>query len=155
MDGFFGWFLIIVGVLAIFNAEKLPALRQMLEEKFKDSVDAAKAGSKTMKDKIEKVKTDIDNRKNAPQAEKEAEENTPEETEEALQFMSSYISKEEDKESAAKENAQAADELSAQETTDEEKVEKTEEKPIDLNHFDQIFYKLEKSAVYFETADFL
>ena len=69
MDGFFGWFLIIVGVLAIFNAEKLPALRQMLEEKFKDSVDAAKAGSKTMRDKIEKVKTDIDNRKNAPQAE--------------------------------------------------------------------------------------
>ncbi|MCI5634884.1 MAG: hypothetical protein MR350_05455 [Alphaproteobacteria bacterium] len=136
MDGFFGWFLIIVGVLAIFNAEKLPALRQMLEEKFKDSVDAAKAGSKTMKDKIEKVKTDIDNRKNAPQAEKEAEENTPEETEEALQFMSSYISKEEDKESAAKENAQAADELSAQETTDEEKVEETEEKTIDLNHFD-------------------
>ncbi len=136
MDGFFGWFLIIVGVLAIFNAEKLPALRQMLEEKFKDSVDAAKAGSKTMKDKIEKVKTDIDNRKNAPQAEKEAEENTPEETEEALQFMSSYINKEENKESAVKENTQAADALPAQETADEEKVEETEEKTIDLNHFD-------------------
>ena len=57
MDGFFGWFLVIVGVLAVFNAEKLPALRQMLEEKFKDSLDAAKEGSKTMKDKIEKNKT--------------------------------------------------------------------------------------------------
>lgn len=135
MDGFFGWFLVIVGVLAVFNAEKLPALRQMLEEKFKDSLDAAKEGSKTMKDKIEKVKTDMDNRKNAPQAEKETEENTPEETEEALQFMSNYINKDESEKVAVKseENAQA------QETTvaTTEKNEKAEEdKPVDLNHID-------------------
>ena len=38
----FGWILVIIAVLAILNAEKLPALRQMLEEKFKDSVVAAK-----------------------------------------------------------------------------------------------------------------
>ena len=67
MGGFFGWFLVIVGVLAIFNAEKLPALRQMLDEKLKGSLDVAKEVSKTTKNKIEKVKTEIDNRKNAPQ----------------------------------------------------------------------------------------
>ena len=78
MGGFFGWFLVIVGVLAIFNAEKLPALRQMLDEKLKGSLDAAKEVSKTTKNKIEKVKTEIDNRKNAPQEEKEAEEDRSE-----------------------------------------------------------------------------
>ena len=52
MGGFFGWFLVIVGVLAIFNAEKLPALRQMLDEKLKGSLDAAKEVSKTTKSKI-------------------------------------------------------------------------------------------------------
>ena len=135
MDGFFGWFLVIVGVLAVFNAEKLPALRQMLEEKFKDSLDAAKEGSKTMKDKIEKVKTDMDNRKNAPQAEKETEENTPEETEEALQFMSNYINKDESEKAAGKseENAQAQ-ETTVVTTEENEKAE--EDKPVDLNHID-------------------
>lgn len=135
MDGFFGWFLVIVGVLAVFNAEKLPALRQMLEEKFKDSLDAAKEGSKTMKDKIEKVKTDMDNRKNAPQAEKETEENTPEETEEALQFMSNYINKDESEKAAGKseENAQAQETTVA---TTEENEKAEEDKPVDLNHID-------------------
>lgn len=135
MDGFFGWFLVIVGVLAVFNAEKLPALRQMLEEKFKDSLDAAKEGSKTMKDKIEKVKTDMDNRKNAPQAEKETEENTPEETEEALQFMSNYINKDESEKAAVRpeENAQVQETTVA---TTEENEKAEEDKPVDLNHID-------------------
>ena len=96
MGGFFGWFLVFIGVLAIFNAEKLPALRAMLEEKFKGSLDVAKEVSKTTKNKIEKVKTEIDNKKNAPQEIKEPEENTPEETEEALKFMSNYITKKEE-----------------------------------------------------------
>lgn len=135
MDGFFGWFLVIVGVLAVFNAEKLPALRQMLEEKFKDSLDAAKEGSKTMKDKIEKVKTDMDNRKNAPQAEKETEENTPEETEEALQFMSNYINKDENEKTAVKsEETAQAQETTVATTEENEKAE--EDKPVDLNHID-------------------
>ena len=135
MDGFFCWFLVIVGVLAVFNAEKLPALRQMLEEKFKDSLDAAKEGSKTMKDKIEKVKTDMDNRKNAPQAEKETEENTPEETEEALQFMSNYINKDESEKAAVKsEETAQAQETTVATTEENEKVE--EDKPVDLNHID-------------------
>ena len=53
------WIVVIIAVLAIFNAEKLPALRQMMEEKFKDSVVAAKEGSKVAKSKIKKVKVDI------------------------------------------------------------------------------------------------
>lgn len=135
MGGFFGWFLVIVGVLAVFNAEKLPALRQLLEEKFKGSLDVAKESSKTVKSKIEQVKTEIDNRKNAPQAEKEPEENTPEETAEALQFMSNYINKEEKKSEPetpkAEEEKSLADMLNAKAAEAEE-----EEKPVDLNKFD-------------------
>lgn len=129
MGGFFGWFLVIVGVLAIFNAEKLPALRAMLEEKFKGSLNAAKEVSKTTKNKIEKVKTEMDNRKNAPQAEKEAEENTPEETEEALKFMSNYITKKEEETSTA-----VPEQTEKEPETTNEAPE--EDKPIDLNKFD-------------------
>ena len=129
MGGFFGWFLVIVGVLAIFNAEKLPALRAMLEEKFKGSLDVAKEVSKTTKNKIEKVKTEIDNKKNAPQETKEPEENTPEETEEALKFMSEYINKNQEETPTA---------VSEQTEKEPEKAEETpqEDKPIDLNKFD-------------------
>lgn len=91
----FGWILVIIGVLAIFNAEKLPALKQMMEDKFKDSMDAAKVGSKIAKNKIKQVKADIDSKKNAEPQEKEREENTPEEIEESLQFMGSFIKKDE------------------------------------------------------------
>ena len=96
MGGFFGWFLVIVAVLAILNAEKLPALRKMLEEKFKDSVEAAKVGAEKAKTKIEKVKSDIDAKKNSAK-ETVAEENTPEEIEEALKMMGNYINTDEQK----------------------------------------------------------
>ena len=135
MGGFFGWFLVIVGVLAIFNAEKLPALRQMLDEKLKGSLDAAKEVSKTTKNKIEKVKTEIDNRKNAQQEEKEAEENTPEETAEALNFMSNYINKKE-KESEEELKSSLADMLNAQAEQQIKAEENAEDKPVDLNKFD-------------------
>ena len=135
MGGFFGWFLVIVGVLAIFNAEKLPALRQMLDEKLKGSLDAAKEASKTTKSKIEKVKTEIDNRKNAPQEEKEAEENTPEETAEALNFMSNYINKKE-KKSEEEPKSSLADILNAQAEQQNTAKENAEDKPVDLNQFD-------------------
>ena len=134
MGGFFGWFLVIVGVLAIFNAEKLPALRQMLDEKLKGSLDAAKEVSKTTKNKIEKVKTEIDNRKNAQQEEK-AEENTPEETAEALNFMSNYINKKE-KESEEEPKSSLADMLNAQAEQQTKAEENAEDKPVDLNKFD-------------------
>lgn len=135
MGGFFGWFLVIVGVLAIFNAEKLPALRQMLDEKLKGGLDAAKEVSKTTKNKIEKVKTEIDNRKNAQQEEKEAEENTPEETAEALNFMSNYINKKE-KESEEEPKSSLADMLNAQAEQQIKTEENAEDKPVDLNKFD-------------------
>lgn len=92
-----GWIIVIIGVLAIFNAEKLPALRQMLEERFKDSMVAAKEGSKLAKDKIKQVKADIDSKKNAEPTAKPSEENTPEEIEESLQFMGSFIKEGENK----------------------------------------------------------
>lgn len=91
MGGFLGWFIVFVGVLAIFNAEKLPAIRKMLEEKFKDSVDAAKEGSKAAQAKLKQVKTEIENKKNAPQPQAEPEENSPEEIDEALQFMKGLV----------------------------------------------------------------
>ena len=90
MTGFMGWFLTIVLVLAIFNAEKLPAWRKMLEEKLKDSVEAAKVGAEKAKTKMEKVKSDIDAKKNSVKT-AEAEENTPEEIEEALKMMGDYV----------------------------------------------------------------
>lgn len=97
MGGFFEWFLIVLGIAAVFNAEKLPALRVLLEEKLKDSLDAAKTGAQTAKAKMEEVKKDIDAKKNAPAKTAESEENTPEETEEALKFMSNFINEEENK----------------------------------------------------------
>ena len=63
MGGFFEWFLIVLGIAAVFNAEKLPALRVLLEEKLKDSLDAAKTGAQTAKAKMEEVKKDIDAKK--------------------------------------------------------------------------------------------
>ncbi|MBR1904637.1 MAG: hypothetical protein IJ824_05645, partial [Alphaproteobacteria bacterium] len=91
MGGFMGWFIVFVGVLAIFNAEKLPAIKKMLEEKFKDSVDAAKEGSKAAQAKLKQVKTEMENKKNAPQPQAEPEENSPEEIDEALQFMKGLV----------------------------------------------------------------
>ena len=145
MGGVFGWFLVIVGVLAVFNAEKLPALRQLLEEKFKGSLDVAKESSKTVKSKLEQVKTEIDSRKNTPQAGNEPEENTPEETAEALQFMSNYINKKNEPAETEKTESEKnepektdggtslADMLNAKAAEDEKA---DEEKPVDLNKFD-------------------
>ena len=65
MGGFWGWFFAFVGVLAIFNAEKLPALKALMEEKLKISLDVAKEGSKRAKVKIKQVKTDMENKKMA------------------------------------------------------------------------------------------
>lgn len=93
MGGFFGWFLVLVLVLAVFNAEKLPALKEMLEEKFKDSIDVAKEGSKLAKDKIKKIKEDNAMKRSEASKAEEPEENTPEEIEDALQFMGEFIDK--------------------------------------------------------------
>lgn len=135
MGGFFGWFLVFVAVMAIFNAEKLPALRQMLEEKMRGSVEAAKEGAKLANDKIKKVKTDIENKKNAPAAEVEPEENTQEEIEESLQFMGNFIKKEDDKnvENSVEQPSQIESETKAEETTSDVS---DSDAPIELEHRD-------------------
>lgn len=132
MTGFMGWFLTIVLVLAIFNAEKLPALRQILEEKFKTSLEAAKEGSKLAKDKIKQVKTDIENKKNAPAEQKDPEENTPEEIEESLKFMGDFIKDDNSKEVDKKADVTSVEDEKSEENDSKEKPE--EDAPIDLEH---------------------
>jgi len=152
MSGFFSWFLVIVGVLVIFNAEKLPALRRILEEKFKDSVDLAKESSKTIKNKVDKVKSDIDNRKNSARQPDEPEENSDEEIEEALNFMTSYVNpenKETGEQSGKIENSEksASDEAETVQTPPTEEkwslesafaensaAEQKDDKPVNLDH---------------------
>lgn len=126
MTGFMGWFLIIILVLAIFNAEKLPALRLLFEQKLKESMEAAKEGSKIAKDKIKQVKTDMENKKNASGTETDAEENTAEEIEESLKFMGDFIKPE---------NKKKETETVNEEVKEEVKEEKpAEDAPIDLEH---------------------
>lgn len=133
MGGFLGWFIVFVGVLAIFNAEKLPAIRKMLEEKFKDSVDAAKEGSKAAQAKLKQVKTEIENKKNAPQPQAEPEENSPEEIDEALQFMKGLVKE-------GKKTAKKAEEIAEDAAKEQVEVatpsEPEDEAPIDLDKRD-------------------
>lgn len=140
MGGFMGWFLTFLLVLAIFNAEKLPELREKLEEKIKDSVDAAKEGSKLASDKIKQVKSDIENKKNAVAAPEEAEENTPEEIEESLKFMGNYLKQEAENNSAQK-NTEITDTPIVDGKAETEKkqaeipsTETDDDKPIDLEN---------------------
>lgn len=134
-----GWFLTFLLVVAIFNAEKLPELRAKLEEKIKDSVDAAKEGSKLASDKIKQVKTEIENKKNAAAAPEEPEENTPEEIAEELQVMTKYVPSE--SENAAEDGKPAQTETVAEQPMPdkaekkEDKAEsEDEDKPIDLEN---------------------
>ena len=137
MGGFMGWFLTFLIVVAVFNAEKLPALREMFEEKFKNSVDAAKEGSKIAKDKIKKVKTEIENKKSAPAEKEDPEENTPEEIAAELEVMSKYVPSEK---SETAETPKSEGSILDQYVPDEEpapatpETEPEEEKPIDLEH---------------------
>lgn len=133
MGGFFGWFVVIVGVLAIFNAEKLPELRALFEEKLKNSMDAAKEGSKLAKDKIKQVKTDMENKKTeAGKKEEDDDVESPEEIEESLKFMGSFLKK--------GDPAEKATETAVAEATPqaepEKKPEPEENKPVDLEHRD-------------------
>lgn len=143
MTGFFGWFVVIVGVLAVFNAEKLPALRKLMEEKLKDSVDAAKEGSKLAKNKIKQVKADIDQKKNTT-VEEEADENTPEEINESMQFMGEYVNKAEAKKAGKKKATEAEPAAPVDLGADnpfgtpvaEKQAEAAPDAPIDLEHRD-------------------
>ena len=133
MSGFLGWFLVFIAVLAVFNAEKLPAIRQMLENKFKDSLEAAKEGSKVAKDKIKQVKTDIENKKAAAaNVEQEPEENTPEEIEESLKFMDNIIKEE----TAKKEHSETPEEKKEEVIELPEVKEPDPDAPISLDNHD-------------------
>ena len=56
-SGFWGWFFVVVVLVAIFNAGKLPEIKESLEEKYKKSVDAAKKSKQEIEEKInEKLK---------------------------------------------------------------------------------------------------
>ncbi len=133
MSGFLGWFLVFIAVLAVFNAEKLPAIRQMLENKFKDSLEAAKEGSKVAKDKIKQVKTDIENKKAAAaNVEQEPEENTPEEIEESLKFMDNIIKEE----TAKKEQSEKPEEKKEEVIELPEVKEPDPDAPISLDNHD-------------------
>lgn len=62
-SGFWGWLLVVVLVVAIFSADRLPELKKFLESKTKDGLNAVKQGTKNDEEKIAKMK-DEKNKKN-------------------------------------------------------------------------------------------
>lgn len=63
-SGFWGWFLVVVLVVAIFSADRLPELKKFIESKTKESVDAVKKGTKNVEEKIAKAKMEKKNKNN-------------------------------------------------------------------------------------------
>ena len=57
-SGFWSWVLVIVLVVAIFSADKLPDLKKFIEKSTKDGLEAAKKGAKNVEEKIAKVKAE-------------------------------------------------------------------------------------------------
>lgn len=55
-SGFWGWFLVVIVVAAVFGAGKLPELKTLAEEKFKVAVDEAKKKKNEVEDKINQAK---------------------------------------------------------------------------------------------------
>ncbi len=55
-SGFWGWFLVVVIVAAVFGAGKLPELRAIAEQKLKLAVDEAKKKKIEVEDKINQAK---------------------------------------------------------------------------------------------------
>ena len=51
-----GWLIVIIVVVAIFNADKLPDLKKAIEAKTKEGVEAAKKGQQKAQEKIAQVK---------------------------------------------------------------------------------------------------
>lgn len=73
-SGFWGWFLVVVIVAAIFGAGKLPELKKIAEDKLKVGLDAVQKGKKDIEAKIAESKK----HKEEPKKE-EIKENKPEE----------------------------------------------------------------------------
>ena len=51
-----GWLIVIIVVVAIFNADKLPDLKKAIEAKTKEGVEAVKKGQQKAQEKIAQVK---------------------------------------------------------------------------------------------------
>ena len=51
-----GWLLVIILVVAIFNADKLPDLKKAIETKTKEGVEAIKKGQQKAQEKLAQVK---------------------------------------------------------------------------------------------------
>ena len=71
-SGFWGWFLVVVIVAAIFGAGKLPELKKIAEDKLKLGMDVVQKGKKEIEAKLNEAK------KHKEETKKE-EENKPEE----------------------------------------------------------------------------
>lgn len=63
-SGFWGWFLVVVLVAAVFSADRLPELKKLLESKTKEGLDAVKKGTKNVEEKIAKIKEEKDKKGN-------------------------------------------------------------------------------------------
>lgn len=55
-SGFWGWFLVIVLVVAVFSADRLPEFKKFIEKASKEGVDAMKKGKKNVEQKIAQAK---------------------------------------------------------------------------------------------------
>lgn len=53
----FGWLIVILVVVAIFNADKLPQIKSTIEAKTKEGVEAVKKSAKKAEEKIAQAKT--------------------------------------------------------------------------------------------------
>ena len=51
-----GWLVVIIVVVAIFNADKLPDLKKAIEAKTKEGVEAMKKGQQKAQEKLAQVK---------------------------------------------------------------------------------------------------
>lgn len=88
-SGFWGWFLVVVIVAAIFGAGKLPELKTIAEEKLKLAVDEAKKKKVEVENKINEVKEQQKAAREqaaARKAEEARKEENEEVTEEDLKF---------------------------------------------------------------------
>ena len=64
-SGFWSWVLVIVLVVAIFSADKLPDLKKFIEKSTKDGLEAAKKGAKNVEEKIAKAKAEKEKKKDS------------------------------------------------------------------------------------------
>lgn len=59
----FGWFLVIVLVVAVFSAHKLPALKENIKTLTDKGIEAAKKGKEKAEEKLKEVKEKKNNKK--------------------------------------------------------------------------------------------